>query len=114
MQAADAIDKAENIAERPKQLGADQAEQMAKAVHKAASELEEQMPKAAEFVHAAASRLEQGAETLRNQGLGDLVTKYSDLGRKEPLVLFGAAVAAGFAASRFLKSSASKSHEASQ
>lgn len=110
MQAADAIKDAENLTERPKRVAADQAVQMATAVHKAADELEDQMPKAAEFVHAAASRLEKGAEGLRNQGLGELVQQFNELGRREPLAIFGAAIAAGFAASRFFKSSADKSH----
>jgi len=105
MQARDTIEQAENLAERPKQLGAEQAEQVAKAVHKAANQLQDQMPKAAEFVHMAASQLEKGADTLRNRGIGELVGQFNDLGRREPLALFGAALAAGFAASRFFKSS---------
>jgi uncharacterized protein Yka (UPF0111/DUF47 family) len=108
MQATDAIDEAENLAERPKRLGAEQAEQMAKAVHKAADQLQDQMPKAAEFVHRAASQLEKGADTLRRRGMGELVGQFNDLGRREPLALFGAALAAGFVASRFFKSSGGK------
>lgn len=110
MQATDAIDQAEKLAERPKQLSADQAEQMARAVHKAADQLQDQMPKAAEFVHMAASQLEKGADTLRNQGMGSLVAQFNDLGRREPLALLGAALATGFVASRFFKSSATRSH----
>jgi hypothetical protein len=110
MQAADVIAEAESRTERPKRVAADQAVQMATAVHKAADQLQDQMPKAAELVHAAASRLEQGAENLRNQGVGELAQQFNALGRREPLALFGAAIAAGFAASRFFKSSADKSH----
>ncbi|MGY3446227.1 MULTISPECIES: hypothetical protein [unclassified Bradyrhizobium] len=110
MQAADTITQVEAVAEQQKQAGAGQADQMAKAVHKAADELQEQMPKAAEFVHGAASQLEKGADALRNRGISDLMTGFNDLGRKEPLALFGAAIIAGFAACRFLKSSAEKSN----
>jgi hypothetical protein len=109
MQAADPVTQAEGIVDRQKQAGASQAEQMAKAVHGAADELQEQMPKAAELVHAAAAQLDKGADVLRKGSLADLVTGFNDFGRKEPLALFGAAVMAGFAASRFLKSSADKS-----
>jgi hypothetical protein len=105
----EAIDKCENLAERPKRVGADQAERMADAVHKAADALQDQMPKAAEYVHAAAAQMEKGADTLRNKGVGELLTQFNDLGRKQPLTLFGAALATGFVASRFIKSSA-KSH----
>jgi len=44
------IDKAEQIAEQQKQSGADQINEMAKAVHCAADELQGQMPRAAEYV----------------------------------------------------------------
>lgn len=86
--------------------GANQIDQVAQAVHSAADELQQQMPKAAEFVHAAASRIEEGAGALRDRSLLDLMGTFNDLGRKEPLAMFGGAVLAGFAISRFLKSSA--------
>ncbi|WP_051396892.1 hypothetical protein [Bradyrhizobium elkanii] len=98
--------KTEQAAERQKQAGVNQLDQVAHAVHGAADELQQQMPKAAEFVHAAASRLEEGAGALRNRSLQDLMGTFNDLGRKEPLAVFGGAVLAGFAVSRFLKSSA--------
>jgi plasmid stabilization system protein ParE len=110
MEAADAKAHVENIAEQQKQAGAAQADQMAQAVHSAADELQGQMPKAAEFVHSAASQLEKGADALRNRGVGDLVAGVNDFGRREPLALFGAAMIAGFAAARFLKSSSGTQH----
>src|SRR5437763_914118 len=61
------------------------------------------------FVHAAASRLEEGASALRQRSIGDLMNTFTDLGKMEPLALFGGAVLAGFAISRFLKSSADNS-----
>jgi hypothetical protein len=106
MQAADAITEAEQAAERKKQTGANRVDEMAKAVHGAADELAQQLPKAAEFVHAAASRLEEGAGALRRRSAEDLMRTLNDFGRKEPLAIFGGAVIAGFAISRFLKSSA--------
>jgi hypothetical protein len=109
MQAADPVTQAEGIVERQKEAGASQADRMAKAVHGAADDLQEQMPKAAELVHAAASQLEKGADALRKGSVGDLLAGVNDFGRKEPLALFGAAIMAGFAATRFLKSSADKS-----
>lgn len=96
----------EGIAERQKQVRAKQADGVAKAVHDAAEQLEQQMPKAAEFVHSAASQIERGANAVRERSIYDLVGTFNDLGRKEPLALFGGAVLAGFAISRFLKSSA--------
>lgn len=106
---ADAIKQAERLAERQKSAGASQVEGMAKAVHGAANELREQMPQAAELVHNAASRLEQGATALRERSIQDLLNGLNGFGRKDPLILFGGAVVAGFAVSRFLKSSADHS-----
>ncbi|KRR27593.1 hypothetical protein [Bradyrhizobium retamae] len=97
--------EAEQVAERKKQTGANQVEEMAKAVHGAAEELGQQLPKAAEFVHAAASRLEEGAGALRQRNVEDMIRTFNDFWRKEPLAVFGGAVLAGFAISRFLKSS---------
>jgi hypothetical protein len=108
-QIADTVSQAEEVAERQKRAGAERVDEMAKAVHGAADELGKQMPEAAELVHAAASRLEQGAEAVRERNLRDLMATLSDMGRREPLALFGGALVAGFAISRFLKSSADSS-----
>jgi hypothetical protein len=98
--------EAEQFAERQKQAGAGQIDELAKAVHGAANELQEQMPKAAEFVHTAASQLEKGAGAIRERSIKDFMSGLNDFGRREPLALFGGALVAGFAISRFLKSSA--------
>jgi len=108
-QISEAVSQAEDIAERQKSAGAEKVDEVAKAIHSAADELGKEMPQAARLVHAAASRLEQGAGALRERNLRDLVTTVSDMGRKEPLTLFGGAVVAGFTISRFLKSSSDRS-----
>ena len=106
---ADPINQAERIAEQQKSAGASQVEGLAKAVHGAANELQNQMPQAAELVHDAASRLEQGASALRERSIQDLLNGLDGFGRKDPLALFGGAMLASFAISRFLKSSADHS-----
>ena len=108
---ADTISQAEQIAEKQKRIGTVQIEEVAKAVHRAADELKPQMPKAAELVHASASRLEHGASALRDRGVGELMSEVNDVARKQPLALLAGAIAAGFAISRFLKSSADRSAE---
>ena len=112
-QVTDAVDMAEDVADRQKAAGAERVDDMAKAVHGAADELGKEMPGAAELVHAAASRLEQGAEALRERNIRDLMGTFNDMGRKQPLALFGGAVLAGFAVSRFLKTSSSGSRDPS-
>ena len=109
MQAADTISDAERVAEKQKEAGVNQVDGMAQAVHGAADELGKQMPQAAELVHAAANRLEQAADALRERSIGEIMESFNDVGRKQPLALFGGAVMAGFAISRFLKSSSTNS-----
>jgi len=106
---ADAISREKETAEQEKRAGAERVVQMAKAVHGAADELGKEIPQAAELFHAAASRLEQGAEALRDRNLRDLMGSFNDMGRREPLALFGGAIVSGFAISRFLKSSSTSS-----
>ena len=108
-QMSEAVSQVEDVAERQKRAGAEKVNEMAKAIHGAADQLGKEMPQAAELVHAAASRLEQGAGALHERNVRDLMTTVSDMGRKEPLALFGGAVVAGFALSRFLKSSSHSS-----
>lgn len=109
MQTVDPIAEWEQVAQQQKLAGADQIEDMAKSVHGAADQLAQQMPETAEFVHAAASRLERGAGALRERSMSDLMAGFNELGRKEPLTLLGGAMLAGFAICRFLKSSADRS-----
>jgi hypothetical protein len=69
------------------------------------------MPQAATFVHDAATRLEGAAASLRERSVDDLLRSFNNFARSQPAALFGGAVLAGFALSRFLKSSAEHNHE---
>jgi hypothetical protein len=102
---------ARKLAEQQKQAGADQIGGVARAVHGAAREIEQKMPQAAGFIHDAATRLEGAAASLRERSVDDLMRSLNDFARTQPAVFFGGAVLAGFALSRFLKSSASPSNE---
>jgi hypothetical protein len=95
---------AADIGERQKSAGADQLTGVASAVHAAADELDRQLPGAAGYVHQAASRIEDAAAGLRNRSLSDLIEDVRHLAHERPFALFGGAVVAGFALSRFLKS----------
>lgn len=95
-----------SFAEQQKTLGANQLDGVAMAVHGAARELEEQMPAVARSVHDAATRLEGAAASIKAKTAGELMSTMNDFARQQPAVFFGAAILAGFAASRFLKSSA--------
>ena len=102
-------EQAQSFAERQKSLGAEQLGGVARAVHSAAREFESQMPLVAQSVHDAARRLEGAAGALQRQSAGELLAGINQFARERPGVFFGAAVLAGFAASRFLKSTAGRS-----
>jgi hypothetical protein len=111
-QAAEVIDplkeKARTAAEEQKEAGAEQIGSVARAVHAAAGELEQELPQAAAYVHDAADRLERAASALRERSVKDIFRSLSDFARNQPATFFCSAVFAGFALSRFLKSSAGK------
>ncbi len=102
---AGTVDQASRFADEQKRAGAQRMDDIAQAVHRAADDIGNQMPAAAGYIHSAAARLESGAAALRDRSVGDLVSELSDLARREPAVLFGGAMLAGLALSRFLKSS---------
>jgi hypothetical protein len=99
-------EKAVNLSEQQKSIGAKQLASVASAVHTAAGELEQQMPHAANLVHAAADGLNSAATALRERRIDELLTDVGDFARERPLLVFGGAVLAGFAMTRFVKSSA--------
>jgi methyl-accepting chemotaxis protein len=100
--------QARDAAEQQKEAGAEQIGGVARAVHGAADELEKELPHAARYVHEAADRLERASSALRERSVDDLFRSVSDFARKQPATFFASAVFAGFALSRFLKSSAQK------
>ncbi|HUH95220.1 MAG TPA: hypothetical protein VL742_19015 [Casimicrobiaceae bacterium] len=95
-----------SYAEQQKALGAEQVDGVARAAHRAAQEIEAQMPGVARSVHRAASRLDGASSALRERNLEELTKQLGEFARAQPAVFFGGAVLAGFALSRFLKTSA--------
>jgi hypothetical protein len=108
-----AQERAIGFAEEQKQAGAEQAEGLARAVHRAADELQGASPQIARYVHEAAASMDGLARALRDRSPGELMGRAEDLARRQPMAFFGAAVLAGFALARFAKSSAEHSHQAS-
>jgi hypothetical protein len=96
---------ARSFAEEGKETTARQIGTVASAIRGVARELEGQMPKGAEFVRSAAATLESGAERLRQRSADEWLEGFKRFARDEPVALFGGAILAGFAVSRFLNSS---------
>jgi hypothetical protein len=98
--------EARRLASQQKEAGADRLGEVAGAVHGAARSLEAGMPQMASYVHDAAVRLEDAARTLRTRNVDDLMGEISRFARSQPALFFGGAMLAGFALTRFLKSTA--------
>jgi len=99
--------RAQGLAEEQKAFGADQIDGIARAATKAADELEQASPQLARYVRDAASAADNFSSSLRDRSVGDLLQSVTNFARREPVMFFGLTVAAGFALSRFLRSSAS-------
>jgi uncharacterized phage infection (PIP) family protein YhgE len=98
--------EARRIASQQKEAGADRLGEMAGAVHGAARSLESGMPQMASYVRDAAGKLEDAAKTLRTRNIDDLMGEVGRFARAQPALFFGGAMLAGFALTRFLKSTA--------
>ena len=102
-------DKAIEVASQQKDAGAEQLQVASRAIHGAARELESSMPQIAGYVHDAGKQLEDFASDIRSGSIDDLMGKLGSLSKDQPALVFGGALLAGFALSRFLKSSAQAS-----
>jgi hypothetical protein len=100
--------KARDVAEQQKSAGADQIGGVAHAMEAAAGELHEQMPQAAEYVEKVAGQLSAAASALRERSVDEILGTVNEFARQQPAVFFAGAIAAGFALSRFAKSSANR------
>lgn len=97
-----AKDKAEGFAQEQKEAGASGIDSVARAVNKAADELEDTAPDLARHARDAASQVHAFSDRLREKSIGGMVDDLSGYARREPAAFFGVAVVAGFALSRFL------------
>lgn len=97
-----AKDKAEGFARQQKEAGASGIDSVARAVGRAADELEDTSPELARHARDAASQVHAFSERLREKSIGGIVDDLTGYARREPAAFFGVAVLAGFALSRFL------------
>lgn len=108
-EAADVVnetrERAESFAEEQKSAGARHAEGIARAVHRAADELQDSAPQFASYVREAGDAASSLARNMRERSLGSLAGDIQEMARRQPVAFFGAAVLAGLAISRFIKSS---------
>jgi len=98
-------DKAREFAEARKQSGAEKIGGVAAAVRRTAGDLEPDLPRTAGYARHAAETMERASAALRERSLDELIGSAGQFARSQPVAFFAAAVVAGFALSRVLKTS---------
>jgi hypothetical protein len=98
-------DELTQTAEAQKERGADAMHRFARAIRTAAAELDDGSPEVARQVRAAAGSVDSLSSNLHGKSIAELFNAASDFARSQPAAFFTGAVIAGFAFSRFLKSS---------
>jgi hypothetical protein len=88
-----------------KAAGANRIADLGNAVDSAADEIGKELPQAAPYIHSAAESLRSASSALRERSIEDLVTSFTTFAREQPASAFAGSLLAGFALSRFLKSS---------
>jgi hypothetical protein len=105
---SDAKSKAEEVLSRQKDAASDQISGFARILRTAADQLQEHEDGAmAGYATQAADALDRTSRALEERDLGGLMHDVEDLGRRQPLLLFGGAMLTGFLLARFLRSSGS-------
>lgn len=104
--ASQAGEKLMDTAEQQKRAGADYVTDIAGSVRRAAGEFEEQVPQAAEYIRYAADQIENMSDSLRRRDLSQMMTDVQSFARRQPTAFLGITFLAGFAAVRFLRSTA--------
>jgi hypothetical protein len=103
---SDTKDKARSTLADQQQAAADGIGDLAQALHSAAGDLgRKDRTTVSHFAEEAANGLERLSQTLRGKDIATMVKEAEAYARREPALFLGAAVAAGFLAMRFLKSS---------
>jgi hypothetical protein len=109
--AASVKDELEATAEVQKERGAEAIHRVAAAVRTAAQELEGSSPQVARQIRAAAQSVDSLSDSIHGKTVGELFSAATDFARSQPAAFFAGAVIAGFAFSRFLRSSSEPAHK---
>ena len=104
--AQNATRKVEDVLSNQKAVGADYLASLAQAADRAAGQFDQDLPQAAQYIRQASQTVNGMADTIRDREIHELVHDLTDFARRQPTLVFGGAMLLGFAALRFLKSSA--------
>lgn len=95
--------KVEEVADRSKELGADGVARAGRTAEAFADQVAGDVPAVAEYVRAAAQKINGLADDLREKKVGDLLTQAAEFGRSQPVIMLAGAALVGFALSRLIK-----------
>lgn len=107
--ASTATGKVSSALNDQKAAGADYIGSIAQAVKRAAGEFEGDVPQAATYIRQTAEQIDNVASAVRDRDMRELIGEVTDFARRQPTLFFGGAMVLGFAALRFLKSTANDS-----
>lgn len=93
------------LVEGKKNAVADQVGSIANALRKTAGQLDDQTGSLAQYANSFAGSLDDMAGALHSKDINTLFNQAQDFARRQPAIVLGGAVAAGFLLARFLKSS---------
>ena len=100
--------KAEDIADRSKQAGAEAIAGVARTAQTLADSVAQDSPAIADYVRGAGQKIDLLATDLREKKVGDLLSSAAEFGRSQPAVLLAGAALVGFALSRLIKAGAAQ------
>ena len=112
--ASQAGEKLLSSVEEQKAAGADFVSGVAGAIRRAATEFDKDVPQAAQYIRLAADQIGTVSDAFRRRDLNQLVADVQGFARRQPTAFLGAAVLAGFAAVRFLKTSTAGANASSR
>jgi ABC-type transporter Mla subunit MlaD len=91
--------------------GADALGHFVRAMQAAGREIEPEAPGLARTLDDVASNVDGFAETIRGRSLSELASSAAELARRNPTIFLAGTIIAGFAVSRFVRSTAPASSE---
>lgn len=97
--------KALDVAEERKRVGALRLDDLAEVVHGAADQVGSLLPEAAGVLRSAADGLGQASTAIQDHSVEEIVGAVADLARRHPLAFLGGAVLLGFVCARLIPQS---------
>jgi hypothetical protein len=98
-------EKALEVANEKKDAGADQLQLLARAMQGASEAVASDVPHFAGYIKKWSGSVEKVSTDIRERDLDELGQTMTDFAKRNPALVFGGAILAGLALSRFLKSS---------